>query len=235
MVDEVLAEPTDAEAIFLSVEGVPAGRPVMFGDVFRDLKCSRGGSISPLVMVMSHPCSMRRGVVLKERILTAEVAGFAQKLSSTRWQNGYFDFFPVPGCDLDDRIAVNLTELHSANSSDLLIANRVMALSDYGVTVLLQRWIYQMSRDPVDLRELEELVAPVMAEIELQELWCEAALRKHAEPSTTADLILNESIAFQDFIGVRGDGGLRDQMQDPARRAAARRATRERIEQRFGV
>lgn len=235
MVDEVLADPTDAEAIFLSVEGVPAGRPIMFGDVFRDVKCSRGGSISPLVMVMSHPCSMRRGAVLKKRILTAEVSTFTQNLSSARWQNGYFDFFPIQGAGKDNRMAVNLTELHSADSSELLIGNRVMALSDYGVTVLLQRWIYQMSRDPVDLRELEELVAPVMAEIELQELWCEAALRKHGEPSTVVDLILEESKAFQEFIGVRGDEGLRDQMQDPARRAAARRSTRERIEQRFGV
>lgn len=235
MSDVRLADPTQSDEIVLEIGNVPPGRPVMFGDVFRDVPCMRGGAPEELVMILSHPCSMRgSGGTLKARVLTARIAEFPHKLRPEKWASGYFDHFPVFGLGSSDRTphAVDLGELHAAKSDDLDVERRVVALSDYGVTVLLQRWIFQMSRDPVPLGDLDALIAPVMAEAELQEMWCEAARTRARFCDEKADM---ESAArtFQDFLGKRGDGGLRDQLQYPAKTGDVRRVVRAEIRKRF--
>lgn len=236
MADEILADPTDMDAILLGTDSVPISRPIMFGDIFQDVSCSRGGDAEGLVMIMSHPCSMRRGAKLKERILTARVSPFDQNLSSRRWRTGYYDLFPVRGPGgPSEQYVVELSELHSADSGCLQLEKRNTSLSDHGVAVLLQRWIYQTSRDPVPHEDLLELIAPVMAEIEMQESWCDAALEAAEDRSDDNGVVVNASDSFQSYIGRPGEGGVRDQIQDASRRASARRQIRVEISRRFGA
>lgn len=233
-----LADPTDPERMHLDSGAVPRARPLMFGDVFTDVPCSRGGAPGSLVMVMTHPCSMRKGVVLKDRVVTANVeAAPYQKPKAEKWATNYFDYVPLFGLPgVPDVQAVVLSELHSANSTDLDPGRRVLALSNYGVTVVLQRWIYQLSRDPVSLSDLDDLIAPILAEVEVEEDWCEAALSvdeaRDGSPHGLDQTIREAQERVQQVLGPPKSGGLRDLLHNPATRADARRTiARMRVEE----
>lgn len=221
-----LEDPTDPDRMYLDEPGiVPIARPLVFGDVLRDVPCSRGGDPFPLVMLMSHPCSMRSGTVLRERIVVAGISdGPYPGKKSEKWANKHYDFMPLFGLpDAPEIQAVALGELHAASSADLDVSKRVLALSNFGVSVLLQRWIYQLSRDPVPLQDLEEFVAPILAEVEMQEEWCQTALDVAGGDEDPADVLGRGTQRVQELLGKPGSGGLRDQLADPASRADVRR------------
>jgi hypothetical protein len=235
MADDDLVDPTDSGSLFLVEGEVPLARPVMFGDVFTEVPCVRGGDPEPFVMVMTHPCSMRYGPKLRPRVVTGQVLlsppGRREDLGV--WQRSLFDYFPLIGftaADAAEPYVVRLGELHAAESSHLDVSRRMLALSDYGVAAMLQRWIYQLSRDPVPIAELEELIAPPMAEAELQEEWCETAMNSAGMPLDAA------SQEFQAFLGEPGDDDLRAWLNsgDISALARVRRAVREELRRRFG-
>lgn len=221
-----LQDPTDPDLMYADQGAVPLARPIMFGDVFRDVPCSRGGAASDLVMVLSHPCSMRKGTVLRERIVTATVEPVPdQRVPRQRWASGFYDYLPLydlPG--VDQLHGVRLSELHAANSSDLDLKQRVLALSDYGIAVLLQRWIYQMSRDPVPIQDIDNLVAPILAETEIQEDWCQVALDVAGEDADVIEVLKQATEAVQNALGTPGSGGPRDRLAEAATRSDARKA-----------
>lgn len=144
--------------------------------------------------------------------------------SGQRWSKGQFDYMPL--FDLPNegtKSAVHLIDLHSVNSVDLRVSERIAALSDFGITVLLQRWIFQMSRVPVVLPELAELVGPLLAEAEIQEDWCAAALASAGSGGTDAAVLAASSARLQEVLGGPGPGTLRAELKDPAMRATVRK------------
>jgi hypothetical protein len=231
-----LVQPPTAEELVLAEEEVPLARPLMFGDVIENVPCSLGGSPLPLAMIVTHPCSMRRGQALRPRMVVAEVGAHDQRVSLERWTTGYWDLFPIDGLDLEPRkpTVVRLLELHSVDSGAVSTARRILCLTEYGIAALLQRWIFQLSRDKVVIAELAELIAPVMVEAEMQEDWCAAALAfGGGGPST--DVLAEAAAAFQEALGVPRSGGFRDWLDDPARRADVRRQIAALRRQRYGA
>lgn len=222
-----LADPTDPEIMYLDADGsVPVARPIMTGDIFTDVPCSRGGE-PQTVMVVTHPCSMRtRNALLRPIVTVATIVDSPQPtFSARRWQAGQFDYMPVDNVPAQGRkSAIHLTDLHSARSDDLDLDRRIMGLSDHGVVVLLQRWIYQMSRDPVPLEELYELVAPVLAEAEIHEQWVEAAITASGATTPVPEILLQAGARVQDVLGVPGSDSLRERLKDPSSRTTVRRA-----------
>lgn len=236
MADEGLVDPTDGDAVRLSDATVPESRPIMFGDVFADVPCSRGGAPESYVMVMTHPCSMRNGATLRSSVVTAQVTKFpgGKVKDQTLWRSRFFDYFPLVGFNNahpQEPCVVRLGELHAARTADLDVAKRAFALSNYGVASVLQRWMYQLSRDPVPIAVLEELIAPAMTEAELEEEWCQAALDAGAMP------IKDASSDFQTFLGLPHAGGLRDALLsgDISALARVRRDVRVERRSRFGA
>lgn len=239
MVSSDLVDPSDSDQLVLFNGAVPPSRPIMFGDVFQDVPCVRGGEPEAFVAVMTHPCSMRHGSRMRPRIVTAQVTiSPPGKLDPSVWQTRFFDYFPLLGLGAQDPArpyVVRLGELHAAESAVLNLEQRVLALSDRGVAALLQRWIYQLSRDPVPIAELEELICPPMAEAELQEEWCEAALQS-TPPEDLVVTLQRASEELQQFLGDPGGGGLRDELNggELSGLARVRRDVRKERRDRYG-
>ncbi|MDH2414339.1 hypothetical protein [Nocardioides sp. CER19] len=221
-----LEDPTDPEAMYLEVgTAVPVARPIMFGDVFRDVSCIRGGAPSPFVMVVTHPCSMRSGTELKQTVVTASLGdpGYPGR-KAAKWRRGWFDQMPI--FDLSggaEIMAVDFGALHASDTAQLSLDNRVLALSNYGIAVTLQRWIYQLSRDPVPLGDLDGYIAPPLAEVEIQEEWCQVALDTAPADSEVADVLKVAGERVQEILGRPGSGGLRDGLLESSSRADVRR------------
>lgn len=225
-----LADPTDPESMYLDPDGsVPIARPIMTGDIFTDVPCSRGGP-SQTVMVVTHPCSMRgKDAQLREIVTVATVVESPQPtFSARRWQSGQFDYLPLDNVPTPGtKSAIYLTDLHSASATDLDLSRRIMALSDRGVAILLQRWIYQLSRDPVPIEDLYELIAPVLAEAEIHEEWVAAAIAAADSDTPVEEILLSAGARLQEVLGKPGPGTLRDKLKDPSSRPGVRRTIAE--------
>jgi hypothetical protein len=93
------------------------------------------------------------------------------------------------------------------DASALALDRRVAVLSEYGQTVLLQRWIYHMARYVVLPGELGPLLAPVQAEISLQQDWVEAAIAGRDSTDLASEAVAMQEAAqgFQDFLGAPDD------------------------------
>lgn len=195
---------------------VPLSRPLNQGDVLRDVALSSGIE-TDLVMIMSHPCSMRRGSQLQPELVVAEIRDF-QRLEPRKWPDGHYDHLPLPGLNPLVRStpgAASFRHLHTIESQELALYKRVVVLSDYGQIVLLQRWIHQLSRVTVHRQELTEQLRPVQTEISLQERWCAAAVQFRAvsqastDRKTTAvseeEMVDADAEQFQEFLGSGGD------------------------------
>lgn len=152
-------------------------RPTFTGDVFVDTVVGRpeGGEITIDAIIVQHPCALRTsGVDLNPRILVAEVREF-RLVQSTEWI-GLYKRMPLPdlggaepGAQLQHRAAF-FEELHLASSQRL--GRRVASLSQFGVNLLLQRWVHHNTRVVVPTFTYQEQTSGVFEEAELIEDWC---------------------------------------------------------------
>lgn len=218
-----------------SDEPAPDTRPLAQGDVLRAVTL-RDGEVLDLAMIVAHPCSMRQGGKLRERLVVAEVAPH-QKVPARKWPTGLFDFFPLP--DLEESgqpVSVYFHHLHSLATKQLESCERVAVLTEYGQMVLLQRWIYHMARLVVAPQELTELIVPVQNELSMQMDWVEAGLDAgRVAEEGRAERIAQLSGEFQGFIGEPSDpASLRRRLSNgELDRVYVRRAVRTEIKRRY--
>ena len=123
---------------------------------------------SGLVCIVSHACSMRRGTQLHSTQVVAPIRDH----HVSDWKGNY-DWMPLPGTQLPglENPAGCLRELRSEFTADLQAGKRMAVMADTGVQLLQQRMAFHLSRVVIDLRELAEHSAPVLAEAELHEQW----------------------------------------------------------------
>lgn len=182
-------------------EPAPDTRPLAQGDVLRAVTLP-GGQELGLAMIVAHPCSMRQGGKLRDRLVVAEVVPH-QNVPLRKWPTDFFDYFPLPELEESGRpVSVYFHHLHSIDTSQLESCERVAVLTEYGQMVLLQRWIHHMARLVVDPQELAELIVPVQNELSLQMDWVEAGL--DAVPVAAderAERIMQLGGEFQNFLG----------------------------------
>lgn len=93
---ELLQSPESADELYLETSEVPWSRPLFQGDIFRDVSLLGSSASKVAVMLITHPCSMRRGSSLRERLAGVRVVEF-QKLPFSQWRTGHYDVMPLPG------------------------------------------------------------------------------------------------------------------------------------------
>lgn len=215
-----LAVPDDPNLIYRYVDGpgdsVPLSRPLCQGDVLADVEVPPFDS-SPYVVVMTHPCTMRRGEQLRPYLLVAAVRLTGEAVDTLYRQNKRV--MPLAGLPAGACVA-KFDEMASVTTHDLWRKHRVACLDDYGIAVLQQRQIHYMTRYTVEVEKLHEVNAPVLMELELLEEWRERAFA-------------NRSIAECRRIEVEVDRTFerafeqyRQQAREPARRSSIRRSMR---------
>ena len=167
-----LATPDDPGDLWLAnrPEDVPAHRMLMQGDVI----AIKSGP----VCVVSHACSMRRGPDLHDTQIVAPIHDHHVQ----DW-NGNFDWMPLSGAQVPNirNPAACIRELCSESTASLQAGERIAVMADTGVHLLQQRMAFHLSRVVINVAELAEHSAPVLAEAELHEQWV-SDLGATAEP-----------------------------------------------------
>lgn len=90
-----------ADDLYAEAVEVPWSRPLMQGDVFRDVVLPGLGDEPRLVQIVMHPCVMRtnRGA-LRDRLTVAPVEPSSQRVDDAMWER-HLRIMPLPNL-LDD-------------------------------------------------------------------------------------------------------------------------------------
>jgi hypothetical protein len=106
----------------------------MSGDVFEG-RIATLEDTHDLIMIVSHPCSMRAGAHLRSRLQAAPVMGRAA-VSSSDWRGSYKAML-LPELRHDKKSFAASLELNSpVRAQELDVNARVACLSEYGILVL---------------------------------------------------------------------------------------------------
>jgi hypothetical protein len=193
-------------------------RPLFTGDVLRDV--SIPGLPGPgMAVVVAHPCSFRgRGGRLNERVLVARV-NRVNREGPFAWPTRFFDRMPLPDVDGEGHWAGFLEEIGLASSEEVIGAQRLACLSDFGINMLQQRLTCHFTRAKVPTHVFNEAFSHTYEEAELLEDWtstlCEGGFDKG-----------DADISFDQFMG-DGTPSRRKRLEDPQQRSAIRRDCRQ--------
>ncbi|MCH6472526.1 hypothetical protein [Sinomonas terrae] len=194
-------------------------RPILQGDIFEGVLLAGFGDEPFEVQIVTHPCSMRRGPVLNERIQVAPITSY-QKVPD--W-NGHGRVMPLPDLHEDGIwYATRFVDLTAVAAAELTIQRRIASLSHPGIHVLQQRLVFHNTRLSLPLGDFREMSAPVLAEAEMQELWIEATL---PEDERTVDAIERAGTDFQAWLS-EDDGNRRKDLANEANYARLRKDAR---------
>lgn len=191
---------------------VVARRPLFTGDVLS--VPDRG-----LVMLLQHPCSMRYGRSLAPQLLVAPVADWQGKVPSD-WTTHTKRMF-LPEVEPGVNKSVEFVEVYTVPSSAVTAAARVVVLSQRGVNLLLQRWVFHLSRVVVPTATLHESIAAEHEEADLigEEVGDLVAAGHDA---------LEAAGLVDDWLDTREGGRRRRELlRDPQARSGVRRRLRE--------
>lgn len=196
-------------------------RPLLTGDVFKEVEIPGVGD-EELAVLCAHPCSMRGlHAQLADRVLVGAVRDHAP-VRREEWMKGFFDRMPLPELLASGELHVaHLDLVGRARTKDLGVGRRVACLSNFGINLLQQRFVWHLTRCAVETFKFHEACSHALAEVDLLEDWndilCEAGL---AEPDALT--------RFDSFIRDRREGGRtrQDDLRDPQRRASVRSACR---------
>ncbi|MGB6049328.1 MAG: hypothetical protein WBG14_00515 [Rhodococcus sp. (in: high G+C Gram-positive bacteria)] len=186
---------------FPGIDGFPAYRgepgtedappiwlPIHQGDVFRGLAVpgiDPPDSEPPMAMVFMHPCVMRNGAVLTERVTVFRVRRETKKTRPSERFADNFSVMPLPDL-LDTGAGVHFAEFHMVGTvpgSALDRAERVVALTKEGRLLLQQRAVHHFTRHAPPLGDFRTRTRGVEREMELLADWCEAACDSAGETS----------------------------------------------------
>ncbi len=164
------------------------------------------------VCIVSHACSMRRGASFHNTQIVAPM----QDHYVHDWKGNY-DWMPLPGAQVPglENPAACLRELRSEATTSLQAGKRIAIMADRGVHLLQQRMACHLIRVVIDVSELAEHSAPVLAEAELHEQW-------------VSDLGPDHETQFHQFLDEDGRK-LRLWLNEVHTRPQAMRAVREEI------
>ena len=200
-------------------------RPVFTGDVFDGVTVS--GVQRGRVMILEHPCAIRDGAKLRDRLLAAAV-DVHEPLAAKAWANGHYGKMPLPDLDRTGVFQVaRFDDLVVVRSDELLLGSRAACLSDYGINLLQQRLVWHLTRLEVPTSTFHEAFAHTLDEAELLEEWNEVVCAS----GCTVD---ESTAAFETFLRNDLGGGktLQHDLRNPQHRSAVRRACRAEAERR---
>ncbi|NRQ36619.1 hypothetical protein HII36_33005 [Nonomuraea sp. NN258] len=210
----------------------PLSRPLMQGDVFQDVALPDFDEPPAMIQVVAHPCSMRRGTILRSRMGVAPLNLQDGRIGKTIWKKN-LRVMPLPELLGPGKLnyLVDLTERTSVKSERLDLTKRVATLSNDGILLLQQRVIMNDTRLLVPLDRLYEVNRHVLTETELQEDWADTALEGVSEGDIASALVkANEE--FDEWLGA-GDPSRRDKLRNPINHAELRREARREARSRY--
>jgi hypothetical protein len=222
--------PADNDAIYLSVgEVVEDVRPINQGDVFRGITLPGfEEGHHDMVMLTTHPCSLRAGPKLKPRMQAAPLIR-SKAVVPGQWTSQHKRSMPLPGVLGDGKFyTATLTETSIVTPEQLSTAERIAALSDDGLHLLQQRIVWACTHTVMKLDTIADYSAPVLAEIELLEEW-NIGLGAHYEEDRPTRLATVAS-DFEEFIKT---SGVQADLQLSRKRGDARRRAREELQRRL--
>lgn len=168
-----LETPDDPESIYLArTDDVNEHRPTFTGDVYR-LEDSR------LLMVLQHPCALRSGVDLNPKLLMA-VAG-PDRLRSD-WANVSYKKMPLPLLADSTDHSAHFADLDLVDSTVLPASERIAVMSQRGVNLLMQRWVYHNTRVLIPTLTYSDSTVGPFDEADLIEEWVGERVELGAEP-----------------------------------------------------
>lgn len=191
-------------------------RPAFTGDVYK-LSSDR------TVVLVQHPCAMRRGIELAPKLLACELK-INRSGVPTDWSTGHYKRMFLS--DLaGTSYFVDFDEFDAITRDEVRGAARIAILSSRGVNLLVQRWLHHNSRVVVPTITINVQTSGPFEEAELiQEASADlvAAGRTVDEAATAVDSWLGESA---------GDGAIsrRDRLADPQQRSVIRAALRRQV------
>lgn len=219
--------PGSAEELYLARgDPVEPWRPIATGDVFVGPQIP-GCAEHELIIVLAHPCSLRRGVDLVERVQALPIAEH-QDIALAHWKDRHFRVMPLPELRGEGTAphAARLTEFGMVPREALDLDQRICCLSDLGIVLLQQRFFHNQSRVKVGLDSLFAASAPVLAEIELWEQWNETVVEPRAgSDHSRSELLAAEAAAFDQILRSAHPSGtdLRSALMIQLHRAGVRR------------
>lgn len=196
---------------------VEPNRPLFTGDVLDDVPIP-GVQDAGRAIVVAHPCAMRAGPTLAERVLVAAVEP-AGATNPNQWASGFFDRMPLPELRGDFHVAW-LDRVGRAATADLLSTTRVACLTPVGVNLLQQRLVFHMTRFSIPTSQLWEAFGNTYEEADMLEEWLE-----------DVDDVGQQTAAFEAWIR-EGEPSRQIRLRDPQQRASVRAEMRTTIKQR---
>jgi len=199
---------------------VVAQRPIFTGDVFFGVPVI-GEDEPKNVVVLQHPCVIRKGLELTPKLLVAEVRA-EQVHRPSHWprlprqmplaelvvdgaQTHYAGFF------VDHQLVV---------SGSLDVNLRVAAMSQRGVNLLMQRWVHHNSRVIVPTQDYQEVTGSQYEEADIIEEWC---IDRECDGISLDDA----DVEIDSWLtGDKSASSPRARLEDPQQRSAVRREAR---------
>jgi len=200
---------------------VVAQRPIFTGDIFFDVTVEGEGSAKN-VIVLQHPCVIRRGIELTPKLLVAEVAP-APALLPSKWADGHYRQLPlaelVPAGAPGD-FAAFFDRHHLVKRTNLSLDARVASMSQQGVNLMMQRWVHHNSRVIVPTQEYQPAISSQFDEADIIEEWC-IDRQDDGVGLVTANVEIDTWLT-----GDRSASAPRNRLEDPQQRSAVRREVR---------
>ncbi len=227
-----LEAPADVNALYLARgEEVERLRPIMQGDVFRNVEIPGIERGLGLAVVLTHPCSMRtRAGLLRPKLLLGRVIEH-QNVPPEKWPDGWYRILPLAHLrSATDSLALDFEQLGTVSTADIVVSDRVAYLTDYGATVLQQRFLHHLSRVVVALAVLYAQAAPNFEEADLLYEWLDALV---LDPSAE-DEVEHQTAEFNHFLNAN-DEELRRLLRDVVTRSSVRMRVRVEIRSRGPV
>ena len=199
---------------------VLAQRPIFTGDVFFDVPVI-GEDEPKNVLVLQHPCVIRRGLVLIPKVLVAEVRPEGVQRPS-RWTHLPRQM-PLAELVVDGRpahYAGFFVDHQLVRAESLDINRRIACMSQRGVNLLLQRWVHHHSRVIVPTFNYQDVTSPQYEEADIIEEWC----LDREDDGVSASAATAEIDTW--LTGDKGPTSPRVRLEDPQQRSAIRRDVR---------
>lgn len=200
-------------------EEVNLNRPIFTGDVFDNVAVP-GVQDNGAAIVLAHPCSFRGGAgKMHDHILLAAVTQATDDspvAHPARWTEGYYNRMPLPELPELGHCVAWLDRVGMAETALASQAHRIACLSEVGINMLQQRLTFHLTRVAIPTYQFQEAFEHTMVEAELLEEWIDVL--------TEVGYALDDATAgFEKFIR-SGSPSWQEQLLDPQRRAAVRRA-----------
>jgi hypothetical protein len=219
-------ERIDVDELYDERGAVTWTRPILQGDVFRDIVLSGFDNGPMIVQIVAHPCAMRRGPDLVKRITVAPVVKY-RRVQGDDW-DGHLKVMPLADLREDgEPYATRFEDVTAAPSELLTYDKRIASLSNRGIFVLQQRLIKHYTRLTIDIGVLRKQAGPVLEEAEQERDWIETVL---GGEEITLNAIRAESKAYDEWLGTGNPSRRTLLQQDENHRDIRRQAHAQAVE-----